>query len=171
MIKLSTFSKKSILILVALLFLGSSSFVQAQESTQKNQSFEWEASISQMSKTNLLEVLACDLAVRYKFSDHFSAGFAIVPSCMMALDQPFGGYFYAPIMASFRYDFATLNVASPYFILDAGGSFIGLEGLQGRFGVGVSINAFDNCSLFTELGISTLHFETAWVPISVGIRF
>ena len=164
--------RKTLCVLIALLFMGGFTNLSAQESTQKSKKFEWEASISQTAKFNLFDVLACDIAVRYKFSDHFSAGIAAVPSTLIMTDSPFNGIFYLPTMASLRYDFATQKTLSPYFILDAGGSFIGgFEGFQGRFGIGLDINAFDNCSLFTELGITTLAFESAWIPISAGIRF
>jgi hypothetical protein len=145
---------------------------QCTREHSKKKKFEWEASISQTAKFNFFDVLACDIAVRYKFSDHFSAGIAAVPSTLIMTDSPFNGIFYLPTMASLRYDFATQKTLSPYFILDAGGSFIGgFEGFQGRFGIGLDINAFDNCSLFTELGITTLAFELVWIPISAGIRF
>lgn len=163
--------KPNYVILFFALLLGSMSSSVAQD-LQSHKKIETDVSLSPRVGTILYhaEVISADITVRYKFSDNFSAGLGLNPTC---LDYSYDAICYVPVCISLRYGLLTGKQVSPYFLLNVGGSFIQLEpdpAFQGRFAIGADINVSDNISLFSEIGIA--YFErTLWSPFTLGIRF
>ena len=168
--QISNFRKTNFVILFFTLLLGFTSHSVAQD-LQSHKKIETDVSISPRVSFILYhaEAISSDITVRYKFSDSFSAGLGLTPTC---LDYTFDEIYYIPLCISLRYSLLTDKQVSPYFLLNAGGSFIQLTdpAFQGRFALGADINISDNISLFSEIGIA--YFEgTLWSPFSLGIRF
>ena len=145
--------------------------VSAQEVSSKK--FEYDVAVSPRveSVLNQADVVSGNVAVRYVFSPHFSAGVGLAPTF---IEYYVGETNYVPLFLSFRYTITTGKSLSPYFLLNLGGSFLQLEPdgeLQGRFAIGAGYHVSAGCSVFAEVGMSYITERTLWTPLSVGIRF
>lgn len=112
-------------------------------------------------------VQSAELAVRYLFGPHFSAGLGIVPTFF---DLPIN---YAPLELSFRYNMMPESKLSPYMLLDFAASFFQLSDYtyRARFALGVNYQLAPRCSLFAEVGMAAETDAIWWAPVSFGFRF
>lgn len=139
---------------------------------------EADVSISPYAKTVYFEggALSADVAVRFCFSKHFSAGLGVAPS-MFYYDYPAGSFdqiAYAPFYVSLRYEFGEGQKFSPYVIGNIGMSFVQLADIayQPRLGLGVSTWITPKTRVFAELSLSFFDdIHTLYAPLSVGFRF
>lgn len=139
---------------------------------------ETDVSISPYAKTVLYEggALSADVAVRFCFSKHFSAGLGVAPS-MFYFDYPSGSFDlidYVPFYVSLRYEFGEGQKFSPYVIGNIGMSFVQLADIayQPRLGLGVSTWITPKTRVFAELSLSFFDdIHTLYAPLSVGFRF
>ncbi len=139
---------------------------------------ETDVSISPYAKTVYYEggALSADVAVRYRFSNHFSAGLGISPS-MFFYDYPAGSFdqfAYVPFYVSLRYEFGEGEKFSPYVIGNVGMSFAQLADIayQPRLGLGVSTWITPKTRMFAELSLAFFDdIYTLYAPLSVGFRF
>lgn len=114
-----------------------------------------------------MNIQSADLAVRYLFGPHFSAGIGITPTFFDGID------FYAPLELSLRYNIIPDSKLSPYILLNAAVSFIQMSDYcyQARFALGVNYQLDPRCSLFAEVGMSAEIDGLWWTPMSFGLRF
>ena len=139
---------------------------------------ETDVSISPYAKTAFYVggALSADVAVRFCFSKHFSAGLGVAPS-MFYYDYPAGSFdqfAYAPFYVSLRYEFGEGQKFSPYVIGNIGMSFVQLADIayQPRLGLGVSTWITPKTRVFAELSLSFFDdIYTLYAPLSVGFRF
>lgn len=120
--------------------------------------------------------LSGDLAVRYCFSKHFSAGLGVAPSTFY-YDYQNGNadcFAYVPFYVSLRYQFDEGAKFSPYVIGNLGMSFLQLDdyAYQPRLGLGMSTWITPKTRLFAELSLAFFDdIYTLYAPLSIGFRF
>lgn len=173
--------KRIVLLLLMGMALSASINLTAQETRTKK--FEFDVSLSPYATRvwpkdagkERDRALTADLAVRYVFNAHFSAGLGLMPTFLdYAGDDDFS---YIPLCFSFRYDAASGQMISPYFLLNVGGSFLQSFDpvFQVRFALGADVRISDKYSIFAEFGYDGIPLEggywMVWTPLSVGIRF
>lgn len=114
-----------------------------------------------------MNIQSADLAVRYLFGSHFSAGIGVTPTFFDGID------FYAPLEVSFRYNIVPDSKLSPYMLLNVAASFIQMSDYcyQARFAMGVNYQLDPRCSLFAEVGMAAEIDGLWWAPMSFGLRF
>lgn len=114
-----------------------------------------------------MNIQSADLAVRYLFGPHFSAGIGVTPTFFDGID------FYAPLELSFRYNMMPDSKLSPYMLLNVAASFIQMSDYcyQARFAMGVNYQLDPRCSLFAEVGMAAEIDGLWWAPMSFGLRF
>lgn len=139
---------------------------------------ETDVSISPYAKSVCYDInaLSADVAVRYCFSKHFSAGLGIAPS-MFCFNYSSGDkniIDYVPFYVSLRYEFGQGEKFSPYVIGNVGMSFVQLADIayQPRLGLGVSTWITSKTRVFAELSLAFFDdIYTLYAPLSVGFRF
>lgn len=139
---------------------------------------EADVSISPYAKPVCYEggALSADVAVRYCFSKHFSAGLGVAPS-MFYYDYQNGNadrIKYMPFYVSLRYEFGEGMKFSPYVIGNLGMSFLQLAdyAYQPRLGLGVSTWITLKTRMFAELSLAFFDdIYTLYAPLSIGFRF
>lgn len=139
---------------------------------------ETDVSISPYAKSVCYDInaLSADVAVRYCFSKHFSAGLGIAPS-MFCFNYSSGDkniIDYVPFYVSLRYEFGQGEKFSPYVIGNVGMSFVQLADIayQPRLGLGVSTWIIPKTRVFAELSLAFFDdIYTLYAPLSVGFRF
>lgn len=171
--------KRIILLLLVGIGLSASIDLTAQETRTKK--FEFDVSLSPYAtrmwprKTGKerYRVLTADLAVRYVFNAHFSAGLGLMPTFIDLAGED--DFYYVPFCFSFRYDAASGQMISPYFLLNVGGSFLQSFDpvFQVRFALGADVQISDKYSIFAEFGYAGIDVGPwkVWAPLLVGIRF
>lgn len=140
---------------------------------------ETDVSLSPYAKPVLFEgrALSAEVAVRYCFSDRFSAGLGLTPS-MFVYDYQNGTFesiiAYMPFCVSLRYEFGEGKIISPYVIGNVAMSFLQLTDIayQPRIGLGVSTWITPKTRLFAELSLAFFDdFSTLYTPLTIGFRF
>ena len=157
--------------------LSISAIVMAQDRNSRGR-MEVDVSISPYAKTVYYQggALSADVAVRYCFSNGFSAGLGVSPS-MFFFDYPAGSFdqfAYVPFYVSLRYEFGQGEKFSPYVIGNVGMSFVQLADIayQPRLGLGVSTWITPKTRMFAELSLAFFDdIYTLYAPLSVGFRF
>lgn len=140
---------------------------------------EVDVSMSPYAKPILFEgrAMSAEVAVRYRFSDRFSAGLGVTPT-MFVYDYQNGNFesffAYMPFCVSLRYEFGEGEKLSPYVIGNVAMSFFQLADIayQPRIGLGVSTWITPKTRLFAELGFAFFDdFSTLYTPLTLGFRF
>lgn len=173
-IKYLNIMKKFILILG---LLSVSAAVMSQEGNARRW-VEVDVSISPYAKTVCYDdrVFSADVAVRYCFSKHFSAGLGVAPSLICFNTSSAGNRItdYIPFYVSLRYEFGEGQKFSPYVIGNVGMSFVQLPdyAYQPRLGLGVSTWITPKVRMFAELSMAFFDdIYMLYTPLSVGFRF
>lgn len=167
--------RKSLFIILGLLSIST---VAVSQEASTRRWVETDVSISPYAKTVYYEgsAMSADVAVRYCFSEHFSAGLGLCPS-MFFYDYPAGSFdqiAYVPFYVSLRYEFGQGEKFSPYVIGNVGMSFVQLADIayQPRLGLGVSTWITSKTRVFAELSLAFFDdIYTLYAPLSVGFRF
>lgn len=157
--------------------LSVSAMAMAQERNSRGR-VEVDVSISPSAKSVCFDInaLSADVAVRYCFSNRFSAGLGVAPSmfCFNYSDGSKGIIDYVPFYVSLRYEFGQGEKFSPYVIGNVGMSFVQLADIayQPRLGLGVSTWITPKTRMFAELSLAFFDdIYTLYAPLSVGFRF
>ena len=139
---------------------------------------EVDVSISPYGKPVFYEgnCMSAAAAVRYCFSDHFSAGLGVSPTalCYDYQDGHVDNIAYVPFFVSLRYEVDNTGKFSPYVIGDLAMSFMQLNdyAYQPRLGLGLSTWITPKTRMFAELGLAFLDdVYGLYAPLTVGFRF
>lgn len=167
--------RKSLFFILGLLSIST---VAVSQEASTRRWVETDVSISPYAKSICYDInaLSADVAVRYCFSKHFSAGLGIAPS-MFCFNYSSGDknvIDYVPFYVSLRYEFGEGEKFSPYVIGNVGMSFVQLADIayQPRLGLGVSTWITPKTRMFAELSLAFFDdIYTLYAPLSVGFRF
>jgi hypothetical protein len=164
--------------LFLILSLLSISGLAMSQSENTRRWVEVDVSMSPYAKPILFEgrAMSAEVAVRYRFSDRFSAGLGVAPSTFY-YDYQNGNadrFAYVPFYVSLRYQFDEGAKFSPYVIGNLGMSFLQLAdyAYQPRLGLGMSTWITPKTRLFAELSLAFFDdIYTLYAPLSIGFRF
>ena len=166
---------KKVLLLLSLLSI--TGLAMSQDGNSRRW-VEVDVSISPYGKLAVFEgrCTSAEAAVRYCFSDHFSAGLGITPTvfCVDYQDGSVAPIAYMPFFVSLRYEFGKGEKFSPYVIGNLAMSFLQLNdyAYQPRLGLGMSTWITPKTRLFAELGLAFLDdVYGLYAPLTVGFRF